>query len=364
MKHTDSISSIQMAIIIASSIIGVSLMVLPRFVASKVGEAAILASVVGLLISFLSVLAITLLGRKYRNYTIIGCNRLILGKFVGNLMNYMIILLTIFLMGLEVRQFSEVLASGLLPNTPIEISIALMIILCALVGFHNVSTFAYIHTFYLPFLLIPMVFFILAFEDMESYHLLPIFGHDLSFFEFMSGAFEMSSAITNFFVISLLIPYIKDNESMVKNGIWGFFLGGLAILYTIIIALGVFGVKELEQIHWPALSLSRVIEIPGEVLSRVDAIILITWIFAVFTTLLSYFFVIVRGTAEIFRTNRFAFISTIMIPIIFVVALIPNNVYEIFEYVITIAKIVTVLFILLPFGLIVIGRFRKKVGVQ
>jgi len=364
MKHTDSISSIQLAIIIASTIIGVSLLVLPRFVVAEVGEAAILACIVGLFISFMSVFSIMQLGKKYRHHTMIGCNRLLLGKYVGNFFNFLILIVTIIIMGLDLRQFAEVLASGLLPNTPIEVSILLMIILCALVGYRNVSTFAYIHVFYLPFLLIPMVFFIFAYEDIEAYHLLPILGHQLSLKQFMSGAIVMTCAITNYFVIAMLIPYIKDYENSLKNSIWGFFLGGLAILYTIIICLGVFGVNEMEDMYWPVLSLSRIIQIPGDVLSRIDAIILITWIFAVFTTLCSYFFVIVRGTAELFRTDHYGFISTLMIPIVFIIALIPNNVYEIYNYAIKVSYIGLFLFIILPAGLFIIGRIRNKVGVR
>ncbi|WP_096551178.1 GerAB/ArcD/ProY family transporter [Ureibacillus thermosphaericus] len=364
MKHTDSISSIQLAVIIASTIIGVSLLVLPRFIAAEVGEAAILASIVGILISLISVIAITLLARKFREHTIIGCNRLLLGKYFGNLFNYMIVIVFIVIMGLEVRQFAEVLATGLLPNTPIEISILIMIIICALVGYSNVSTFTYIHFFYLPFLLIPMFFFLFALEDIEIYHLLPILGHNLSVKQFLSGAIIMTQVITNYFVIAMLIPYIKDYENCVKNGIWGFFLGALAILYCIVVSLGVFGAKELQEMYWPILSLSRIIQIPGEVLSRIDAIILITWIFAVFTTLLSYYFVIVRGTAELFRTDKYSFITVLMIPVIFVFALIPNNVYEIYEYASKITYVGLFLFIILPVCLLIIGHFRKRTGVQ
>ncbi|MED3661563.1 endospore germination permease [Ureibacillus sp. FSL K6-8385] len=364
MKHTDFISSIQVAGIIASTIIGVPLMVLPRFIVAEVGEAAILASVVGLILSSISLIAITELGKKYKEYTIIGCNRLLLGKYIGNLLNVLIIVSMMIVMGLEVRQFAEVLASGLLPNTPIEFSIIIMIFLCTLAGFRNVSTFAYIHFFYLPFLLIPMVFLLFSIKDLETYHLLPVFGHELSLFQFMKGAFLMMAAITNYFVVAMLIPYIKDHENCVKNGIWGLFLGGLAILFCIVMTLGVFGVQELELLYWPVLSLSRIIQIPGEVLSRIDAIILITWIFAVFTTLFSHYFVAVRGTAEIFRTDKFNLISTIMVPFIYVIALIPDNIYEIYDYWINTAFFVLIIYIALPIGLLIIGRIRKRVRVQ
>lgn len=362
MKHTDSINSFQFAVIIASTIIGVSLLVLPRLVVTEVGEAAILASLVGLLISLISLISITLLGRKYREHTIIGCNRMLLGNYLGNFFNYLIVIIFIILFGLEVRQFSEVLSSGLLPNTPIELPIILMIGICALIGYHNVSTFAYIHLFYLPFLLIPLVFFFFAYEDIKSYHFFPIFGHELSFQQFMNGALILTRAVTNYFVITMLFPYIKDYEKCLKNGIWGFFLGGIAILYTIVISLGVFGAVELEQMLWPVLSLSRIIQIPGEVLSRIDAIILVTWIFAVFTTLLSYYLMIVRGTAEIFHTDKYNMISKLIIPILFIIALIPNNIYELHEYVLKITFIGLFIFIILPIFLLIISHFRKRVG--
>lgn len=363
MKHTDSISSIQLAVIVAGTMIGVSLLVLPRFIVERVGTAAPLATVVGVIVSLMGLIAIGFLGKMYPKHTIVGQSKIVLGKYTGNVINSITVMIAIVFMGLETRQFAEVLKGALLPNTPIEVSIVMMIFLCASVGFSNVSNFANIHFFYLPFMVITIFLVLLfAFENVEMYHVLPILGHNVSPYNFLNAVTIICQAISNVFIISILIPYIKHPSKIVKNSVVGFLLGSLIIFLIITMSLAVFGEFEIQNMLWPTLILGRMVQVPGDILARIDAIFLITWIFATFTTLLSYYFFFVHGLAEIVGTKNYKLISIIGYPIAFIAALAPVNIYQVYNLILLTSLIGILFTIVFPILLLIIAKIRKKKG--
>ncbi|WP_281274252.1 GerAB/ArcD/ProY family transporter [Lysinibacillus antri] len=362
-KHSDSLTSTQLAIIIMGTILGVSMLAIPRAIIDKVGNAAPLASLVGIGLSSIGLLGLIYLGKRFPQHTFIGYNKIILGKTIGSLFMIVYLMLSVILIGLDTRQFAEVLVGGLLPNTPIHFSIFFMLLLCAVINYSNVSTFAYIHFFYLPLIILPLLVVILpTFKDIEYYHLLPINGHNLSLNGFMSGVVTMMGGISNYFVISMVIPYLKNPKKNAKGGIWGFFIGTFLVLLLNTVALGAFGDQKILEMMWPTLVLARMVEVPGEIVARIDAIFIISWIFAVFTTLLSYYFIVVRGVAEMINSKNYRFISVGTFLIAFLIALIPSDIYDVYNYLLFLWVGGVIFYILYVILLVVLAKVLRKKG--
>lgn len=362
-KHREKITPTQLAIIIISTILGVSMLALPRFVVRGAGLGAPFASLVGVFLTFIGLLAVVLLGKRFPKKTIIGYNETILGKSIGRLFSVLIIIVFALLMGLETRHFSEVVAGSMLPNTPIQVAIFFMIFLCATTGFQNVATFAYIHFFYLPLIMLPIAIVLIpAFKDIEVYHLTPILGNDPSFKEFMGGGLVVTKAILNFFVIAMVIPFMKDPKKCVKGGMWGFWIGSFFVVFIITMTLAVFGEEEIQQLLWPVLILGRMVHVPAEILARIDAILLISWIYGVFTTLLSYYFIFVRGVGELFKFYNYRMISFIGFPIVFIIAMLPQDIYQMYGYISQVTFWGIFLTIAYPIFLLLVAKIRKKGG--
>lgn len=364
-KHREHITPIQLASIIISTMLGVSMLAFSKFVVDGSGSGSPLASLVGAIIAFIGLLAVVLLGKRFPKKTIIGYNETILGKPLGRFINVLIILFFAILMGLETRQFAEVVAGALLPNTPIQITISMMILLCAAASLQNVATFAYIHFFYMPLILLPItIVLISAFWDIETYHLFPIIGHNSSFKEFMSGGLVVTQAILNFFVISMVIPFMKDPKKCIKSGIFGFWIGSFFVVVIVIMSLGVFGEEEMKQMFWPTLVLGRMIQVPLEILARIDALLLISWIYGVFTTLLSYYFVFVRGIGELFRFKHDRIISLVGFPVTFIIAIFPQDIYQMYDFILQVTFYGIFLTVFYPVLLLVVAKIRNKGGVS
>ncbi len=364
-KYRELITPVQLATIIISSIIGVAMLALPRFVVKGAGLGAPFASVVGVLIAFIGLLAVVLLGKRFPKDTFIGYSQIILGKRLGKCFSFLIIGFFLLLMGLETRQFAEVVAGALLPTTPIQVSIFFMIFLCATTAFQNVATFAYIHFFYMPLIMLPILLVMLpAYQDMEIYHLTPILGNSPTFMSFISGGIVVTQAIINYFVISMVIPFMKEPKKCVKSGIWGFWIGSFFVVFIVTMTLAVFGEEEIQQTFWPTLLLGRMVHVPAEIFARIDAFLVISWIYGVFTTLLSFYFIFVRGVSELFTSEKYRIISLIGFPIVFIIAMLPEDIYEMYNYILKMTLFGIVLTIVYPVLLLLLAMIRKKGGIS
>ena len=79
--------------------------------------------------------------------------------------------------GICLRQFGEVTVQALLPKTPIEIVNGMLLLPVALSSRRGLMKFTYIHTFYLPFIFLPVLFIgSMSLRNIEAVNLLPIFG--------------------------------------------------------------------------------------------------------------------------------------------------------------------------------------------
>src|SRR5690606_32953065 len=145
MKHSDSLSSVQFVVIIISTLLGITLLSFPRFIVDKVGIAAPLSGLVGILFGSVAFFGLIYLGRRFPEQTFVGYSKTILGMVFVYFFVVPFLIFALILFSLETRQFAEVLVGGLLPTTPIQISIFFMIFICAVINYSNVSNFAFLH---------------------------------------------------------------------------------------------------------------------------------------------------------------------------------------------------------------------------
>lgn len=364
-KQREKITVVQFAFIVVSTILGVAMLALPRFVVREAGIGAPVASFIGVGLAFIGLLGVVYLGKRFPKHTLIRYNEILLGKSLGRVFSILIILFFTLNMGLETRQFAEVVAGALLPNTPIQIAIFMMIFLCLTTGFQSVSTFAHIHFFYMPLIIFPLGLVLLpAIGDIEIYHITPILGNDPTWREFLRGSLVVTQSMLSFFIISMVIPYMKQPEKCVKGGVLGFLIAGIFVVFILFMTVGVFGDVEILEMIWPTLILGRMVTVPGEILARVDAILVISWIYGVFTTLLSHYFLIVRGIGELFRYYNYRVIAIAESPILFCIAIFPQNIYQLYEYLMAVTLTGLPLTIVYPVILLAIARLRKKGGIS
>jgi spore germination protein len=82
----------------------------------------------------------------------------------------------------------------------------------------------------------------------------------------------------------------------------------------------------------------------------------------VYTTLLSYYFIVVRGVCELFRFDNYRMVSILAAPIVFLIAIFPEDIFTMYTYILKVSQYGINPLLLYPFILLLIASVRGLRG--
>lgn len=359
--ETRQITVIQAAAILISTIIGVGVLPLPLFAVRAADSGAPLVTLLAMMVGFIGLALITVLGMRFPNKSFIQYSEDIIGKWFAWLGSVFIIAFFAVLTSLAAREFGEVVVTSVLKTTPVEVTVIVMLLLAAISTRNDITTFAYIHHFYFPTLLFPVLLIVaLSLNNGDVINLQPIWGNEPK--GMLKGTLTIAALFQGSFIMTIVIPYMRRPEkAMVSSAIGMLIAGGL---YVIIVAaaVSVFGSEEIKQLLWPTLELAKATSLPANILERLDAAFLAVWVTAVFTTLLSSYFLTIQAITHLFRLRDHKIFSLFILPFVFVMAMLPQNIVQMYEIIETVGRIGLYLTIGYPGMLLLISILRKKRG--
>lgn len=360
MEHRQ-ITVIQAAAVIVSTIIGVGVLALPLFAVRAADSGGPLVTFLAVMLAFFGLLLITWLGIRFPEQTIIQYSEAIIGKWLASIGSLFIIGFFAVLTSLTAREFGEVVVTSVLKSTPVEVTVIVMLLLAAISTRNGITTFAHIHTFYVPFLLIPVLVIVaLSLKNAEGINLLPIWGNEPG--GMFKGILTIAALFQGSFILTVVIPAMKHPGKAMKASFWGLVIAGG--LYVIIVAatISVFGAEEIKQLLWPTLELAKATSLPANVLERLDAAFLAVWVTAVFTTLFSSYFLTIYSMSHLLRLKEHKLFSYFILPFVFVMAMLPKNIIHMYEIIEDVGRIGLIITMVYPGLLLVVSILRKKRG--
>ncbi|TVX99017.1 GerAB/ArcD/ProY family transporter [Paenibacillus cremeus] len=361
MEYPRQITTIQAAAVLISTIIGVGVLPLPLFAARAANSGAPLVTVLAIMLSMLGLWFITKLGMRFPRKSIILYSEDILGKWAAWLGSVMIICFFAVLTSLAAREFGEVVITSVLKKTPLEVTVIVMLLLAAVFTRTDIVTFVYIHHFYLPVLVGPgLVIVALSLKNADFIYLQPIWGNQPR--NIMDGVLTIAALFQGFFVHTIVIPIMRRPERAMLSSIWGLIISGGLYLAIVIAAVGVFGPEETKKLLWPTLELAKTTTLPANVLERLDAAFLAVWVTAVFTTLFSSYYFTIHALSNLLRLKDHKLFSLFLLPFVFVMAMVPQNVLQMYQIIKIVGKIGLIITIIYPALLLLIALFRKIKG--
>lgn len=361
LMETRQITVIQAAAILISTIIGVGVLPLPLFAVRAADSGAPLVTFLGMMVAFVGLVFITVLGMRFPNKSIIQYSEDILGKWFAWLGSAFIIVFFAVLTSLAAREFGEVVVTSVLKTTPVEVTVIVMLLLAAISTRNDTTTFAYIHHFYFPLLLFPALLIVaLSLKNGDVINLQPIWGNEPN--GMMKGIFTIAALFQGSFIMTLVIPSMRRPERAMVASVFGMLIAGGLYVILVVAAVSVFGAEEVKQLLWPTLELAKATSLPANILERLDAAFLAVWVTAVFTTLLSSYFLTIQAINHLFRLRDHKIFSLFILPFVFVMAMLPQNIVQMYEIIETVGRIGLYLTIGYPGMLLLISIFRKKRG--
>lgn len=359
-RNNDMIVSNQLFSILVITVIGIGVLSLPRTLATEAGPDSLILLLLSSIIFLIIALVTQRLIMKFPKQNIIEITDSVLFKPIGILVGLAYFIYIFILITLEVRAFGEITKNFLLLNTPIEVIIIIFLITTIYLVRSGIESIARMAVIILPLSIIPAIFIsLVAIPDLDFTCFLPILR--TPFVDLIRALPKLFFSFIGFELILIWTFFVKDTENIKKTVISA--VGFISLVYFIFtgITIARFGIAENKDLIWPVITLFRDVDIPGTLVENVEVVIMATWLLSIFMTIAISYFGAVFLLSRILKSKEHNYIPVILLPIIYVLSLVPDNIAEVYDYLDKFSIYVgTVFVIAIPVMLLFISFFTKK----
>lgn len=283
-----------------------------------------------------------------------------LGKYAAPVIGLLFILYNIIFISICLRRFSEVTRMYLLNKTPTEfiimtmILVALYIVRCSAV---DIVKFNVISTSIMT--VVVLILIALTSRNADFTNIFPIMnGNGSGYLRAVSTAMLSFGGIN---IAYLLIPYIKNKKKSLKVGVQSIIFTTILYAIVCVMTLADFGVNQLKELIWPAISSIKLIQIPGGFIERWDGLVMAMWIAFYYTTFINLFYFSCDVIKDIFNLEDVKISSYVLIPFIYVLALFNQNVNKIYDFDLRVMPFFyTFSLVITPLIILIVDFIRKR----
>ncbi|SET42244.1 spore germination protein (amino acid permease) [Natronincola peptidivorans] len=357
-KMKEQLDSINMLAFVIHGMVGVRLLTLPRDIVQYAENDGWMSVILATILAFLTGFAFYWLGTIYPKLNISQIAEVVLGKVFGKMIMMGIALYVGLSISMSLRSFADNIKLFLLDTTPLWVIITLMLLISFYCVSQGVKAIAIVLDIILPFTLVFVALLILlALTNADTKNLMPVFyGGPKPVFR---GFLEIVHPFLGVGTIGYIMPYFQIKKAVKKWITIGILIVGVVYMAIVLMCIMVFGSREIQELLFPTLSLSKTIQLQVEMFERAESLFMAVWIPITFTTIVTYFFSSFLNMKALLNTKREKMVLYGHLPILFIAALIPQNTVEVHYYLMLTNELAKILsFAALP--LIVIATFIKE----
>ncbi|MBU3092587.1 spore germination protein [Clostridium sp. CF011] len=344
------------------AIVGVGIFSSPREVIDKVGSDAWIVTLAGGIVVFLLLYLMYMVMDKndFEELTNILQNNF--GKLLGGIFGITFAIYSIFIASLGMREFAEVIKLHLLRRTPTEFILMITILtgtylvrgeICDLVKFNEI-------VFWIMFIPAFTVFILIAINA-DFTNLLPVLNNRPS--DYFRASRYILFCFGGIEIAYLILPYVKNKSNSPRVLKKSIMFVTIFYLIVMILVLAVFSKSQSRILLWPTISMIRSLYIPGSFIERWEGIVMAFWIFFYFATFVNAYFFSGEIVKNVFKLKDIKLSSLLIMPIIYVVALYPQNIAELYALQFKTTPVILTaifLFLLLPILILLVGKCKSK----
>ncbi|MED3790469.1 spore germination protein [Peribacillus frigoritolerans] len=353
----DQITTPQTAVIIINFILGTGLLTLPRSSTEMVHTPDVWISVIlGGVIAIIAGVIMVKLSQQFPEKTVYQYLNEIAGKWVGSFLSLVIICYFLMTSGFQLRSMAEVVRYLLLEGTPTWaiIMIFMWVGLYLIIG--GINPIARLFEIILPLTVI--LFLVVTFMSIKIFeidNLRPVLGEGIT--PVLKGVKTTALAFSGPEIMLLLIPFMNQPKKAVKALLVGVSIPLIFYVITVVMVIGALSVDGVVTRTWPTLDLIRSFEISGLIFERFESLLLVVWIMQIFATFTITYFAAALGLAQLTKKSIHPFMFGLL-PILYIIAMIPKNMNDLFKQGDFVGNIALFLFGLLPLLLLIISRIK------
>ncbi|MTI66422.1 MAG: spore gernimation protein [Firmicutes bacterium] len=326
----DKITTTQASIAIASTLVGMGIITIPRTVGVVVNTPDVWISVLlGGLISFLFGYIVVTLSKKFPDKTFFQYSYDITGRYLGFIFNIIVIVYFILFSSFEVRILGEITKSYLLDKTPIELIMIFFLSVGVYLVVGGINPIVRICQVYFP--IICLLFFSVMFISLEHFeinNIRPVLGKGI--LPVIRGVKVTALIYTGFEIIFILLPFMKNSDKALKATMIGISIPLLFYLTSSIIGIGVLTIEESINVTYPLMAIVSEFEFPGGFIERFEVFFSIIWVLALYTSFVVSYYCASFGLSKTFKKDINFFIYALL-PIIYIIGIFPENLDIVFK---------------------------------
>lgn len=328
MRESNKISIKQIRALVVSTVVGVGILRLPNQLAIILGKDGWIAIIVGGILISIGIVIINKLFDLYPNMDFFQIGEEVLGKWIFNIFLILILSYLVAVMASISRNLGDLLKAFLLETTPIEVMIVAFILATSYIARSEIQIMGraayHIYPIILGFIILLVLVSLL---NTDFTNMIPIFQSDIT--QFPKAIQTSFFSYFGFEVLLFSIPFAEDKKKTFKASLIG--IGIVTAIYTVVFALCLsqYGVHNLQRQNFPTLSVIKEIDLPGFFIENLDGIAMAIWVLIVFATMGPTYFSAGKILSKLLDTREHGLFILPLLPIVYIVSLIPQNLVEV-----------------------------------
>lgn len=354
--QNDRITTPQVVVMVTNIILGVAILTLPRISVEKVKTPDVwLTVILGGLIAMMAGVIMAKLNQRYPGKTFYQYSKELMGRWVGSLLSLPILVYFLLLSGFELRALADVTRMFLLDGTPswaIMMSFIWVGMYLVLGGINPIA-----RLFEIIFFVTVIIFILsisLGIQLIEWDNLRPVLGSGIM--PVIKGLDTTVFAYTGFEVILVISAFMDRPNQAVIGVLIGMLVPFIFYIIAVIMGVGAFSINGVVTRTFPTLDLVRSFELRGVFFERFESLFLVIWLMQIFATYTICHYGTALGLAQLTKKNIQPYLYGLT-PVIYIAAMIPKNINDVFKLADIIGYIAMFLFVLLPL-LFILSKVR------
>ncbi|WP_438496925.1 GerAB/ArcD/ProY family transporter [Paenibacillus sp. IHBB 3054] len=358
-RSDDKITASQAAVFLNNTVLGAGILTLPRSVSQSVKTPDSWMSVLLGGVIVMAVIALMVkISQQFPGKTVFQYAGKIIGRVPGGVLCLLLIIYFTIIAGFEIRSLAEVTLFFLLEGTPIWAIILPFIWVGTYLVYGGINSISRVFQIVFPIsIMILLISYAFSLQLFDMKHLRPVLGNGI--LPVLSGLRSTVLVYTGCEVVMTLVAFMQHPRQALKAMLIGIGIPLCLYLLTVVMVIGGLSIDSVITSTWPTIDLIRSFEIPGFFFERMEFPLMVIWLMQMFCNFSSFFFQASLGISQIFRVSIHPVIL-LLVPVIFISAMVPKSLNDLFTLGDAIGKMGIILFLLLPVLLSVIWLIRTK----
>ncbi len=283
-------------------------------------------------------------------------NKILYGKYLGLLVNVILILLFFLLGTMFLYNISDFVSSQYLDKTPNEIISILLIIVCFInvsKGFGTITKSGLI--LFMGSIIIFLIIALSLITTIDIFNFYPMFKDGISN-PIKEGIILFMNNILPIYLF-LIIPknFIKDTKHYQRNILIAYFFSILMVFLTVFITLGVFGIYLANLFQYPEYMVLKNITLFTSI-ERIENLLSMQWVIYAFVTISMVIYYISSSIKE--NNNYITLVVSVLIWFISSVLFKNNAMINYFTH--NISPYIFAFFLLIYLSSVILIVIKKK----